>query len=112
GRLFKSIDFNHHDRIMKELIIKYIVGEANNQERLLVEAWVAEQSDNKKELEEMKKVWDIGGEFNEVPEINIDKAWSDFVRMRGKGKRYSLNWMHIRSEERRVWKECRDRWTT
>ncbi|MBD1424982.1 FecR family protein [Sphingobacterium arenae] len=80
---------------MKELIIKYIVGEANNQERLLVEAWVAEQSDNKKELEEMKKVWDIGGEFNEVPEINIDKAWSDFVRMRGKGKRYSLNWMHI-----------------
>lgn len=80
---------------MKELIIKYIVGEADNQERLLVEAWVAENSDNKKELEKMKKVWDIGGEPKQIPEIDVDKAWSDFVRMRDGGRRNSLNWISI-----------------
>src|SRR5690606_40494805 len=66
----------------KELIVKYIVGEADRQERLLVELWIAENSNNKKELEDMKKVWGIGEERTPLPEINIDNAWSDFVRMR------------------------------
>lgn len=90
----------------KELIVKYIVGEADRQERLLVEAWIAENSDNKKELEEMKKVWDIGEESGQIPEIDIDNAWSNFVRMRDEEnkkiksinstpKRNALNWMII-----------------
>src|SRR5690606_30723037 len=93
--LFKCIDFNHDDRVMKELIIKYIVGEADNQERLLVEAWVAEHNDNRKELEEMKKVWDIGKEPINIPEIDVDKAWSDFVRLRDGRKRHNLNWISV-----------------
>ncbi|PRD53846.1 FecR domain-containing protein [Sphingobacterium gobiense] len=91
---------------MKELIIKYIVGEADNQERLLVEAWLAEHSDNKKELEEMKKIWDIGENLKQIPEIDVDKAWSDFVRMRDEQsskekkldttqKRISLKWLSV-----------------
>lgn len=80
---------------MKELIIKYIVGEADNQERLLVEAWVAEHNDNRKELEEMKKVWDIGKEPINIPEIDVDKAWSDFVRLRDGRKRHNLNWISV-----------------
>lgn len=80
---------------MKELLIKYIVGEADHQERLLVETWAAEHSDNKKELEEMKRVWDIGEERKQVPEIDVDKAWSDFVRMRDNRKRNHLNWIRV-----------------
>ncbi|WP_257658631.1 FecR domain-containing protein [Parapedobacter lycopersici] len=89
----------------KELIVKYIVGEADHQERRLVEAWVAKHRDNKKELEEMKKVWDIGEETGVVPEINIDNLWSDFVRMRDERnkvktldapkKRTMRNWISI-----------------
>src|SRR5690606_21795815 len=66
----------------KELIVKYIIGEADQQDRLLVEAWIAENDSNKTELEEMKKVWDIGNEPGEIPEIDIDSAWSNFVKMR------------------------------
>ncbi|NGF56120.1 DUF4974 domain-containing protein [Parapedobacter sp. SGR-10] len=89
----------------KELIVKYIVGEADRQERLLVELWIAENSNNKKELEDMKKVWGIGEERTPLPEINIDNAWSDFVRMReeqsskvkplGTIKRNKSNWISI-----------------
>lgn len=66
----------------KELIIKYIVGEADRQERLLVEAWIAENNDHKMELEDMKKIWGIGEESGQIPEIDIDNAWSNFVRRR------------------------------
>lgn len=90
----------------RELIVKYIVGEADRQERLSVEAWIAENSDNKRELEEMKKVWDIGEESGQVPEIDIDNAWSAFAKMRDERnskvesldtaqKRDHLNWISI-----------------
>ncbi|GGH30186.1 DUF4974 domain-containing protein [Sphingobacterium alkalisoli] len=90
----------------KELIVKYIVGETDQQERLSVEAWIAANSNNKKELEEMKRVWLIGGDPRQIPDIDIDNAWSDFVRMRDEGsnklqtfntvpKRNSLKWISI-----------------
>lgn len=79
----------------KELIVKYIVGEADRRERLLVEAWIAENSDNKKELEELKKAWDIGEEPRQVPEIDIDDTWADFVQMRDRRKRNDLNWISV-----------------
>lgn len=66
----------------KELVVKYIVGDANQQERLLVDNWAAEHSDNRRELEEMKKVWNIGKSSGQVPEIDIDRAWLDFVGRR------------------------------
>lgn len=66
----------------KELIVKYTVGEADQQERLSVEAWIAESSDNRREFETMKGVWNIGQEPGPAPEISIDHAWSNFVRMR------------------------------
>lgn len=77
----------------KELIVKYIVGEADRQERLLVEAWITENESNKKELEKMKKVWDIGNEPGQIPEIDIDSAWSNFIQKRDglRGKVKPLN---------------------
>lgn len=80
---------------MKELIIKYISGETNHKERELVEAWAAENRDNKKELEEMEKIWRIGGDYQQIPEIDVDKAWVDFVHMRNRSRRNRPMWIGI-----------------
>jgi len=90
----------------KELIVKYIVGEADQHDCTLVESWAAEHEDNRKMLEEMKVIWSVGGETEPAPEIDIDLAWSNFVRMRDQPvndtttyypsrKVKKLNWVRI-----------------
>jgi transmembrane sensor len=74
-----------------ELIVKYIVGEADQQERSVVERWIAEDTNNREEFEKMKKIWDMGAGTEQVPDVDIDNAWSNFVRMRD-GRKKHISW--------------------
>ncbi|NGM64402.1 FecR domain-containing protein [Sphingobacterium sp. SGR-19] len=74
-----------------ELIVKYIVGEADQQERSVVERWIAEDTNNKQEFEKMKKIWDMGEWTEQVPDVDIDDAWSNFLRMRD-GRKKHISW--------------------
>lgn len=75
----------------RELIVKYIVGEADQRERSEVERWIAEDRNNRVEFEKMKKIWDIGEGAEQVPDVDIDNAWSNFVRMRD-GRTKHIRW--------------------
>lgn len=45
---------------MDELLIKYVLDEATDEERRRVEAWAAESADNRHRLEEFRQVWALG----------------------------------------------------
>ena len=45
---------------MDELLIKYVLDEATDEERRDVEAWVAERAENRSRLEEFRRVWAFG----------------------------------------------------
>lgn len=68
----------------KELITKYILGEGTTEERYLMEQWLKENTDHENEYLDMKKAWELGREMNPPAEVDIDRAWINFVNLRDK----------------------------
>lgn len=66
----------------KEHLVKYITGDLNKEQRSAVEAWIKEDSNHQKEFTDMKKIWEWSGSSNVSPEVDVDRAWSDFVKLR------------------------------
>lgn len=66
----------------KEDLVKYITGDLNKEQRSAVEAWIKEDSNHQKEFTDMKKIWEWSGSSNVSPEVDVDRAWSDFVKLR------------------------------
>lgn len=85
----------------KEELIKYIKGELNAEQRIAVEAWINENPGHQKEFADMKKIWEWSAATEEGPEIDVDRAWSDFVKLRDQRPKEMLNWENLRS--RKVW---------
>lgn len=84
----------------EELIIKYIAGEADQEERLRVENWIAENSGNKREFERMEKLWKaFGDRGEEAPQIDLDMVWADFLRKRD-ARENRLHLLHSRRKRR------------
>jgi transmembrane sensor len=59
------------------LVAKYLAGEANQEERFVVEAWISASAENQKEFLRFRKLWETSAtEFNVVPaDVNTDNAW-------------------------------------
>lgn len=70
----------------KEHLVKYITGDLNKEQRSAVEAWIKEDSNHQKEFTDMKKIWEWSGSSNVSPEVDVDRAWSDFVKLRDQAK--------------------------
>lgn len=61
--------------IPSELLALYLAGEADAAQQRVVEDWAAGSPENARELELMRKLWDLGAEARSVPEMDVDSAW-------------------------------------
>ncbi len=59
-----------------ELLALYLAGECDAAQQQAVEAWAAASPENAVELARMKALWDLGGAASEVPEVDVDAAWT------------------------------------
>jgi transmembrane sensor len=95
-----SQNFYH---ITDDLLVKYLLGEATAEERVLVEEWIANDVANKKQYDDFKTIWEESKRLATVSTVNKDAAWQRFknrVQQTPKQKvpvrkLQSFNWMRI-----------------
>jgi ferric-dicitrate binding protein FerR (iron transport regulator) len=78
------------DDMVKELIPKYLVGEASDDEAQAVLAWIAAAPENERHYQHIKKILAVSDEYyaakaTEVLDINIDQEWNHFKHTIAKG---------------------------
>ncbi len=62
--------------IPSDLLARYLAGEADEAQRRAVEEWAAAAPENAAELEAMGTLWDLGANAADLPEVDVDRAWS------------------------------------
>jgi transmembrane sensor len=65
---FQHIDF--------DLLTRFLAGEATQEEKRLVRDWKESSSDNRKQLDELRQVWDLMDKTSMPSDINIDDEWN------------------------------------
>jgi transmembrane sensor len=63
---------------MDELLVKYLAGEADANERAQADIWVQASAENKKYFEHFKLLWDESEKLAHDSAIDEDKAWHRF----------------------------------
>ncbi len=58
-----------------EILPKYFAGEANPEERKLVDDWLSVDENNRKEFQAFAKLWNITGSVSEEGDIDLDAEW-------------------------------------
>jgi transmembrane sensor len=66
------------DHINDDLLVKYLLGEATEEERLQVEAWMASDAANKKQYEDFKTIWEESKQLALVSTVDESAAWQRF----------------------------------
>jgi transmembrane sensor len=66
------------DHINDDLLVKYLLGEASEEERLQVEAWMASDAANKKQYEDFKTIWEESKQLALVSIVDENAAWQRF----------------------------------
>jgi transmembrane sensor len=61
---------------MDEVIIKYLVGEAEAEETQLLNSWIAASPENEKEFFRYKKIWEASKVDQSNRSIDVDVAWN------------------------------------
>jgi len=69
--------------MMEDLLIKYIVGEADEQERKQLEDWLAADSENRKSYDRVKTIWENSKIPGAAKVPDIEAAWQRFKVKRG-----------------------------
>jgi len=73
----------------KDIIIltKYIIGEANDEEKKFIDQWLSEDSSNEDLYIEMKALWNASDFYENSHSINVEKAYQLFRQRISKPKR-------------------------
>lgn len=66
------------DHINDDLLVKYVLGEATEEERLQVEAWMASDVAHKKQYEDFKTIWEESKQLALVSTVDENAAWQRF----------------------------------
>jgi ferric-dicitrate binding protein FerR (iron transport regulator) len=66
------------DHINDDLLVKCLLGEATEEERLQVEAWIASDAANKKHYEDFKTIWEESKQLALVSTVDENAAWQRF----------------------------------
>jgi transmembrane sensor len=61
--------------VSEDLIVKYLTGEAEEHEVLLLEKWRKESSENEKMFEDLKMLWEKSIALKDVQKVNVESAW-------------------------------------
>lgn len=74
----------------KALIIKYLSGESTEVERLAIDRWLSEQSENKRYFDELAFLWKAAGIAREIDEETKGNDWENILGRIGKSAEYDL----------------------
>ena len=66
-----------------DLLAKYLQGEASEQEKAVLFAWMEKQPDNRALFDHLTKVWGAVGSTDESYVPNVDKGWQKFQSKAG-----------------------------
>jgi transmembrane sensor len=66
---------NNTNHIDPELLIKYIAGDASEEEVAAAEQWINSSSEHRKEYEELKLLWDKTSEVADFDRIDAEADW-------------------------------------
>jgi len=69
---------NERLNVSDELLIKYLLGEADNDEVRQVELWLNASEENRLQFERFKKIWEESEALAARSTIDVDHAWSRF----------------------------------
>lgn len=90
------------DHIIDDLLVKYLLGEATEEERLLMETWIHANTDNKKQYEDFKTIWEESKQLAAVCTIDENDAWQRFKTRIDQPKKKtvvrkmpSTNWLRV-----------------
>lgn len=61
-----------------DLLVKYLLQEASDEERRLVEAWIAAGAANQRYFEHFKLIWDTSRELTVTSTVDEHQAWQRF----------------------------------
>lgn len=67
---------NEGPYIDSERLARYLSGDADAEERAVVERWAAGEPENSRELERMRALWDITASSANALDVDVDAAWS------------------------------------
>ena len=79
---------------MDEILIKYILNEVSNDEKIFVERCLAQDSKNQKHLKDLRFIWDESKRIEPELNTNENEAWKRFRAFAAKQK--SLNGFKVR----------------
>ena len=63
-----------------DVLTRYLAGETSEEENRDVELWEASSAANRKQLEQLRKIWWAAGSPAEAPETNVDQALQEITR--------------------------------
>ena len=66
------------DHINDDLLVKYMLGEATEEERLMVEAWINNNAANKKQYEDFETIWQESKQLAAVSTVDETIEWQIF----------------------------------
>ena len=69
--------------ITEDLIVAFLNGETTVEQTLLIQNWIEESYENKKQVDDLRFIWIESGKLDPKPvAVNIDKAWDSlFARI-------------------------------
>src|SRR5690348_12333948 len=76
--------------VNEDLIVKYLAGEAEPHEEVMLNNWISASDENKKLFESIEKIWKASEGVSFRPEVNVENAWNkvskamDTAKPRGK----------------------------
>lgn len=62
--------------IMDDLLVKYLLKEATDEETIQVQQWIGENEANKKHYEQLKQIWDASEHLIIHSAVNEEDAWN------------------------------------
>ncbi len=72
--------------IMDDLLVKYLLEEATEEEIRHVQQWIEENEANKKQYEQLKQIWTASERLMNYSTVNEDAAWSRLQQRIRSGK--------------------------
>ncbi len=83
-------------RDIEEILIKFILGEANPEESEKVEEWIAASPDHARKYVDFKLIWESSKQFEHKSKVDEDEAWVRFLKRTELNQSKKLsNWAQV-----------------
>lgn len=89
--------------INDEILVKYLLGEASQEERNNVEVWTAATEDNKRYFEHFRIIWDESRQLASQSAVNENEAWQRFVQRTRQHEADAVTQLRVNSSARFNW---------